>query len=270
MADRDQTSRELVRREGTPLSIGPLPLHGLDDLARVANMLAKSGMFPDARTPEQVGVRMLYALTMGFQPIAGMMGVDIIEGNPTPNAHLWAAAIEDSPVYDWQVLERTDERCSIKFLRRETPAGKWTERGVVTWTLADAKRAGLEGKANWKRYPRAMLYARAITEGGRAYCPGLFGGVRAYDPDELGSEAPPPPVLAEVGDVIELGDVPSTPPPMTEAQLRAELARIDAEESRPNVGDDGEGDLDGDEQPPGAVPLFEDAATGREGDPDAA
>jgi hypothetical protein len=196
-----------------PLAIGGLRLNGLDDLARVAKSVAESGYFKDANTPQKVAVKMFYAMAMGFSPIAGLTGVDLIEGTPAPNAHFWAAAIDDSPIYDYEVVEEKDDRCTIAFSRWDDRAQEWRKRGTTTWTLEDAKRAGLAGKDNWRKYPRAMLYARAMTEGGRKFCPGLFGGVRAYGPDELGSDAPPaPPVMGEptlvvdglTGEVIEV------------------------------------------------------------------
>ena len=52
--------------------------------------------------------------------------------------------------------------------------------------MADAKRAGLADKQNWKRYPRQMLTARAVTELGRTlFADDLILG-EAYTPEEVG------------------------------------------------------------------------------------
>ena len=77
-------------------------------------------------------------------------------------------------------------------------------RGVEEFTIADAEQAKLTGKDNWRNYTRAILYARAITEGQRAYAPNLWGGLKNYCPDEMGSEDPPAEVVnAEVIDSEE-------------------------------------------------------------------
>lgn len=174
----------------TAAPAGGLAIRSMDDLARASAAIAKSGMFNDCATPERAAVKMMFAMAMGFEPVTGLTGIDIIEGNPTPNGHFWAAALESHPRYDYEVIRSDSEECTIAFFR------DGRRRGEVTWTMEDAKRAKLAGKDNWVKYPRAMLYNRAMTEGGRMFCPQLFGGIRAYTPEELGSEsiATAPPV----------------------------------------------------------------------------
>lgn len=190
---------------------GGIQVTNMDDLARMSTAIARSGMFKDAQTPERAAVKMMFAMAMGFEPITGLTGVDIIEGNPTPNGHFWAAALESHPRYDYEVTRSDSEACTIVFYRD----GK--RRGEVTWTIEDAKRAGLAGKDNWRKYPRAMLYNRAMTEGGRMFCPQLFGGIRAYNPEELEQAAMPaaaPPRPAPT--------VPAAAPPAPEPEPERE------------------------------------------------
>lgn len=174
----------------TPVAAGTSPIRAglavrnLDDLAAMATAVARSNMFKDVDTPERAASKMLVAMSMGFDPMVGLTGIDIIDGNPTPNGHFWAAALETHPRYDYRVVESTHERCAIAFYRD----GEF--RGECVWTIEDAQRAGLTGKDNWKKYPRPMLYNRAITEGVRMYCPQLFAGIRAYDPEEMEEVSP--------------------------------------------------------------------------------
>ena len=63
---------------------------------------------------------------------------------------------------------------------------RWHGRGSgeVTWTLDDAAVAGLPRRdSNWKRYPRAMLAARATSELSRLVFADTTIG---YTPEELG------------------------------------------------------------------------------------
>lgn len=166
-----------------PIRAG-LAVRNMDDLATMATAVSRARMFKDVDTPERAATKMLVAMAMGFDPMAGLTGIDIIDGNPSPNGHFWAAAIESHPRYDYVVRESTSERCTLEFLRD----GEF--RGAVTWTMEDAERAGLHGKDNWKKYPRPMLYNRAMTEGVRMFCPQLLGGLRAYSAEELEGISP--------------------------------------------------------------------------------
>jgi hypothetical protein len=89
-----------------------------------------------------------------------------------------------------RVSESSDKQCVIE-------AGRAGQKlTTFTYTMADAQRAGLAGKDNWKKHPRAMLRARAITEAARAIFPDTCVGL--YDPDELGA------VTAPSGEIVEL------------------------------------------------------------------
>lgn len=74
---------------------------------------------------------------------------------------------------------------------RATMAGR--RRGqetptTVTWTMDDAKKAGLTGRNNWSRYPRAMLTARATTELCRLVFADVIAGI-SYSLEELEDDA---------------------------------------------------------------------------------
>jgi hypothetical protein len=60
------------------------------------------------------------------------------------------------------------------------------DKHTETFTLEDAKRAGLASNSNYSKFPKAMLRSRAITAGLKSV--GWEGAVGAYDPDELRSE----------------------------------------------------------------------------------
>jgi len=53
--------------------------------------------------------------------------------------------------------------------------------------MQDATKAGLASQGIWKSYPRNMLYARAMSNGAKWYCPSIFGGP-VYHNGELANE----------------------------------------------------------------------------------
>ena len=39
---------------------------------------------------------------------------------------------------------------------------------------------------NWRKYPKNMLFARAISNGVKWHCPDVMNGQPVYTPDEMG------------------------------------------------------------------------------------
>src|SRR4029077_17211106 len=105
-------------------------------------------------------------------------GIDIIKGEVSLAAGMVAALVRRSGVYDYRVAEWTNEACEIVFTRKGRPL---TPSSV--FTLQDAEQAGLRGD-NYRKFPRNMLFARAMTNGARVHCPEVFVGA-GYTPDEL-------------------------------------------------------------------------------------
>ena len=181
----------MVRQEpGTEVAvIGSAPVAAemsFSDTLQLGKVLAASGYFKDISGEAQAVTKILYGREVGVGPVTALMSVHVIEGKPAPSANLIAARIRASGRYDYRVREHSGEACRVEFFIR-AGAG-WESLGLVEWTLADARNAGVAGKAVWKQYPRAMLFARVISEGARVHCPEIFGGAPVYVPEELGAE----------------------------------------------------------------------------------
>jgi hypothetical protein len=160
---------------------GGLAIRTIDDLGRLSNMLAKSGFFADAREAAQCGVKVLCGLELGFPTIASMCGVHIVNGKPTLGAHLMAAAIKRSGKYDYKITRHDNDGCTLVFYENGEVVGE------STFTKDDARTAGaLDGKNahSWKKFPRNMMFARAMSNGVRWFCPDIFTGA-VYTPDEM-------------------------------------------------------------------------------------
>lgn len=180
----------------------------MDDLARLAEMLSKSGYFKDATSAAQAGVKVLCGLELGIPAFASMAGIHIVSGKPAIGANLMAAKVKASDKYDYRVKEMTDEVCTIVFLERGE------EIGVSTFTKQDATRAGTQ---NMGKFPRNMLYARAMSNGVKWFAPDIFIAP-VYTPEELGAT-----VDAE-GDVVTVEVVaqPESPPEPAQPAVRPE------------------------------------------------
>lgn len=161
----------------------------LDTIQRTAKLLAASGYFGttgDTITGiAQVAAKILAGRELGFGPFASVNGVHIISGKPAVGANLMAAAVRANPRYDYRVKELSDTVCELEFFDNGKVAG------VSRFTIEDAKNAELSTGRNagtWKKYPRNMLFARAMSNGVRWYAPDIFSGNVVYVPEELGVE----------------------------------------------------------------------------------
>lgn len=225
--------------------VPPLVVTGIGDLMSLGETFARSGFFQDGRTAAQCVVKMIAGSELGFGPMASMTGIHIIEGKPTVGAHLLAALVKRSDRYDYDVIVANSSECRLEFWERSLGKDGETRKGSAGWakkpepilvTLRDftenGTAVGKDGKlkANWKRSPDDMLFARAISKGYRRYCPDLSCGVSVYTPDEI--EVEPVPVLAPAidasytvnGNAVDQ-NAPAGPPP--EKVQPAQLERID-------------------------------------------
>lgn len=163
------------------------------DLVEMGRIFAASGMFPEHRDAAQCATKLIVGQGLGLSPYDAMNGLHIIQGKPVVAANTMAAAIKRSGRYDYRAVT-TDDACSITFfdLRQRGENGTPATIGTTTFTMEDAKRAGLNGQ-NWKKYPRAMLFARAISAGYREHCPDALGMSPVYVEAHGESEIPRPP-----------------------------------------------------------------------------
>jgi hypothetical protein len=192
----------------------------------LGQVFAESGLFPDTRAAAQAVVKVLAGRELGFGPVASMTGINVIKGRITLSANLIAAAIRRSGRYDYRVRRLDDQGCEIEFLM----AGMVI--GISTFTVDDARKAGLAGGDNWRRYPRNMLFSRAVSNGAKWYAPDVFGGA-VYTPDELDPQARLDPetgalLTTPAGPVVE-AEVVEAEPAIEADGLHARVAALVAE-----------------------------------------
>lgn len=152
---------EIVRTAADALSIG--------------EVFFKSGLFQDIKSVHQAVVKILAGQEMGISPMASMNGIHIIAGKPVVGAGLMAARVKSFGKYDYKVKQHDDKACSIEFFQ-----GK-ESLGVSTFTIEDAKKAGTK---NLDKFPRNMLFARAMSNGVKWYTPDIYEQP-VYVPEEM-------------------------------------------------------------------------------------
>jgi len=150
------------------------------DALAIGETFFKSGMFSDIKSAQQAVVKIMAGAEMGISPFAAMSGIHIIQGKPTIGAGLMAARVKGFGKYDYRVLEHTDKVCSIEF-GTKVPGSDIKSLGISTFTIDDAKKAGTK---NIDRFPKNMLFARAMSNGVKWYTPDIYENP-VYVPEEM-------------------------------------------------------------------------------------
>jgi hypothetical protein len=145
------------------------------DMLQIGKVFAESGMFADAKAAAQAIVKIQAGQEIGIPPFAAMSGIHIIQGKPTMGAGLIASIVKGSGKYDYIVNKLDDKICDIDFFQGDKKIGN------STFTIADATKAGTK---NLDKFPKNMLFARAISNGVKWYCPDVFAGP-VYVPEEM-------------------------------------------------------------------------------------
>ena len=144
-----------------------------EDMRSYAVAFKESGMFPDLKSEAQAIVKIQAGAELGIEPFASMTGIDIVQGKPRINANLQAGLIKGSKRYDFKTIEHTDQVCVLEFYGSR--GGEvWHMLGRSEFTMKEAQQAGLTHKDNWKKHPKNMLFARALSNGAKWFCADVF------------------------------------------------------------------------------------------------
>lgn len=203
-------SIELSTNSGAPMPIGL----AVETFARLADQIAATEFVPQSmrNKPAAVLACMMYGAELGLGPMQSLNSIQSIQGSVGLKPEGMRAMVTQLGHRIWPEDYSTD-KVTLCGWRKGDPADAVVK---VTWTTADARQAGLEGGANWKKYPRAMLLARATSELCRLHFADVIGGL-SYTPDEIESFDPPfvgRPTLVSDDPFPESGSTSAPPPPV--------------------------------------------------------
>lgn len=154
-----------------------------EEQTAIAKAFKDSGLFPDLKSEAQAIVKVQAGLELGLEPFAAMQGIDIVQGKPRMNASLQAGLIKKSGRYNYKVLEHSEQACKLEFY--EKWGDSWQSIGTSEFSMKEAQQAGLAAKDNWKKHPKNMLFARALSNGAKWYCADVFLTATYNESDEF-------------------------------------------------------------------------------------
>lgn len=180
----------------------------INEIQQVARLLALSNYFDAKGNGEtaiaQLATKILAGQELGYEPFASVNGIHIIQGKPSISGNLMATAVKRSARYDYRVRQMDDSAVTVEFFERIN--GRLESLGVSAFTAEDAKKAATQ---NMNKFPRNMLFNRAMSNGVRWYCPDVFQGNAVYTPDELGV------AVNDDGEIVDAQYTVTSPAPAT-------------------------------------------------------
>jgi hypothetical protein len=145
-------------------------------LRELAQLAVKSGNYPNLNEMSMLNI-MLSARDLGVSPMKALNGgFYVVNGKISMSTSLMADRIRKEG-HSIKIMEFTREKCVIMGIRCDN---KDSVKLEFTWE--DATLAGLTGGAMWKKYPKTMLYNRAMSMLARMLYSDVVGA--CYSEDE--------------------------------------------------------------------------------------
>ena len=184
----------------------------LPDTIALATEIYKSRYFNDIGNPQQAVAKILAGRELGIGAMISLAKVYVVNGKVAIQAELMAGLIKRSGKYDYRVKELTNDKCGLVFFEKGHPIGE------LSFTIEDAKKAGVASKDNWQKYPKNMLFARALSNGARWYCPDAIHGAYTYEEMNLEVDMQGS-VIQQVPEIKVTGTTPKPESKVVEAEV---------------------------------------------------
>lgn len=158
----------------------------------VTARLQKSGALPSSITNgAQLSMVFLAGYEAGMRPMESLNAFYIVNGKLTIYGDALIRQLKRNG-YRVKWVESTNEKATVRLTapRPVQPVYVKNADGDIievsqeepdtcdeTYTIEDAKLAGLAGKGTWSKFPKDMLRWKAIGRAVRFFCPEVLGGV---------------------------------------------------------------------------------------------
>jgi hypothetical protein len=154
-------------------------------MMQMGSALVGTGFLPDhIKSGPQAAAIILAGRELGMEPMRALRSLSLVKGKITEAADSQLARFK-SDGGRAQFAELSDTAAVLSLTH---PNG---DKHTETFTIDDARKAGLLSSGMYSKFPKAMLRSRAITAALKSI--GWEGGSGVYDPSELAAEPTPAP-----------------------------------------------------------------------------
>ena len=146
-----------------------------EDLIPVAKSLFLSKLFPNVQNEHGAFAICQYGKELGVGPMTSLQTMAIIKGKICMGAQVMLSLACGKGVR-YKVVKDTATESEVEFTR------EGFSPYLSSFTMEDAKRAGVYRQdSGWDKYPKDMLYWRAVTRGLRRIAPDVILGLYAKE-----------------------------------------------------------------------------------------
>lgn len=155
------TQPALEKRDLVPYGDRGVILRDLGECFRFAQAVVQSGLAPKALdTAQKVMIAIQSGAELGMPPMQSVSSYAVIGGRAALMVEPALALVMASGQLDQRAVVFSDagqfRRCTVQLVRRGGLGVEWS------YSMEDAKRAGLLSNPNWQKHPDRMLYNRAM------------------------------------------------------------------------------------------------------------
>lgn len=152
------------------------------EVRAVANFLSKSKFLPPSlRGDLSTAVMLVITCTQYGLPLTALAETMEVNGKVGFWGRTKLGIILKSPVCEYiMATEKTDKKCVVVAKRKG-----WPKEVTVEWTIEQADKAGLIKRSDsWQKYPKRMLYWRAISDAISEVFPDVIQGFATVEDEE--------------------------------------------------------------------------------------
>lgn len=178
------------------LAVRPSFMPSVQEFTQISALCQTLATAPHYSKLGQGGVLAIWltAREMNLPPMLCLNGgMYTFSGAVSLSSHLINMLIE-SAGHRADVIELNDKICTIEFVRGDRKEGEG-KRYKHSFTIEEARIAGLLNKDNWRKFPKPMLHSRCLSAGAKIFLPLVMMGVYAHG--EIGNYEPNEAELAE-------------------------------------------------------------------------
>lgn len=159
------------------VSGGALQLQSKEDIQWLANTLAASGFFEDAKNAHQACVKLMIGMELGMSPMESVNSIYFVKGKPGIWARDIAAKLERHPHYGYSIVEHTEDHCTVQILWDGKPKLNHLGQPVapVTFHRDQAAKLGLLNKQTWLGDMMQQMFYKALTRAQVLHASDLYG-----------------------------------------------------------------------------------------------